>query len=370
MSDRWIIEGRDRWGVVQKTCDTYISFSTVMNYSGVGTWSLVCPVNQPIVELLLSPGSGVQFRKSTSNSPVSSGYCTGASIKAGVATFAGVDDLIVLADSLASPQPGTAVPPYSTFEFDVRSGVAETVIKAYVNANIGPSAVTARRWPGLTIAPDLARGSAVTGGPRWTQLIDAVKTLATSGGLGFKCVGLVFDVVAPATRTAKFSVADGTLADVAFTQSVPQATYVYVGGSGAGTSRLIVEGWLGSALAAGWWRRERFVDGGDVSDTTVLVRKGAEALGVVDVDPTKIGLTLDVVPNTLLFGVDYSLGDFVTVVTPWGPEYVRRVEQVAITADQDGVKVVPSLGPLGAEIASTASALAEHNRRLATLERR
>lgn len=377
----WLLEIRNAAGQIVAACEDYTDAVFAPRWLDVGMWALTLPLTSSSAGLLLTPGYGI--RAELDSIPVISGPAITAQGDTGDGSgqihIAGVDDMTVLADRLASPQPSAAAPPYSGSAYDVRGGIAESVIKAYVSANAGPSAVPARRWPGLTIAPDLARGSTVSGNARWPRLLDLGAELAVAGGLGLKCVDLTFDVVVPVDRSAMVEFSDdrGSLGKLAFEQQAPTATYVYVAGGGEGVARTFLEQAAGSALAGGWWRRERFRDARDTSDLTVMAQRATEELDA-DLDATKLGLTVDVTDvEGCRWPTDYALGDIVAVVTPWGVKVSRRVTAITIALSAEaGTTVTPTLGvltpttPETSEVAAAVAALMAQARRIARLETR
>ena len=376
MTGVWLLEIRDAAGQVVEACEDYTAAEFTARWNQLGTWTLTVPLTSSAAALLSRPGYGIVA--SLDGVARFSGYVLsfGADTGDGTANavFAGADDLIVLADRLASPEPGTAAPPYAGSAYDTRSGVCETVVKAYVAVNAGSGAVPARRWAGLSIAPDLARGATVTGNTRWHRLLDVCAELALTGGLGLSCVNLVFDVVVPTDRTTlvEFSAARGSLGRVQFAQEAPGATYVVVGGGGEGTARLFVEHANLDALGVGWWRAERFRDARDTSDTVVLAQRATEELHP-DIDDTKLGLTVDAIDTPgVRWPTDYQLGDLVTVETPFATTVTRRVAElkISLTAEQ-GTTVTPTLGVLRPEadaVAAAVAALQAQARRITRLE--
>lgn len=377
MADRVsaLLEIRDATGTVIAACEDYTSFTGNIRWNDVGAWTVTLPLTSTSAGLLLTPGYGIQFTLDDvivlSGIALTADGDTGDGV--GQVTISGADDMLVLADHLASVQPATATQPYSVSAYDTRTGVAETIIKQYVNLNAGPGAVAARRWPGLTIAADDAQGATVKGNARWGRLLDVCAELALAGGLGLSCVGLVFDVTVPEDLSAlvEFSEQRGSLGRVTFSQQAPAATYVYVGGSGEGTARVFYEQAASESLAAGWPRRERFRDARDTADVTVLAQRAAEELAA-DIDATKLGLTVEAIDAPgCRWPADYQVGDLVTVVTPWGVTLTRRVTalQVSLTAET-GTVITPTLGVLAPETPAAIAALSAQARRLARLETR
>lgn len=370
-----LLEIRDAAGTVVAACEDYTAFTGSIRYNDVGAWTVTLPLTSASAGLLLTPGYGIQFTVNDvlvlSGMALTADGDTGDGV--GQVTISGADDMLVLADRLASAQPATATQPYSVSAYDARTGVAETIIKQYVNLNAGPGAVAARQWPGLTIAADDAQGTSVKGNARWGRLLDVAAELARAGGLGLSCVGLVFDVTVPEdlSATVEFSEQRGSLGRVAFSQQAPGSTYVYVGGSGEGAARTFYEQAATESLAAGWPRRERFRDARDTTDAVVLAQRAVEELGA-DVDATKLGLTIEAIDAPgCRWPADYQVGDLVTVVTPWGVTLTRRVTglQVALSAET-GTTITPTLGVLAPETPTALAALSAQARRLARLETR
>jgi hypothetical protein len=267
-------------------------------------------------------------------------------------TLSGPDDLVWLRRRLATPQPATTAPPYNTAAYDVRTGVASTVMRAYVNANVGPGAITARKWTVLALAADPLVGSTVTQQARYDLLLDVVRATAIAGGdLGFKVTsnaagGLVFTVYQPVDRSATvvFSDAIGNLGDFDYELSAPDGNYGFGAGSGEDTARVITEA-SDTASVAQWGRIEFFRDRRDTSDTTQILQsvneelaKRAEkrAISVVPIDTP-----------TMSFVTHYGLGDKVTAVLD-GVPIAEVVREVKVTYDAGGTRVQATLGTPGA----------------------
>lgn len=262
----------------------------------------------------------------------------------------GVDDTVWLERRLALPVPSG--PPYTAAEYDDRTAVAETVLRHFVDRNLGPAAVTARRLPYLTLPADLGRGLSVRGRGRFHTLLELLQPLALAGGdLGFRIVqvggGLEFRVYVPADRTATavFSEELGNLAGYSYRQGTPPADYVYVGGAGEGTARAFVEGGTQADIDV-YGRIELFKDRRDAPDTPTLEQARLEALEESQV-PTALSIT-PIDTAAVAFGVDYNLGDRVTVVVE-GEQIQDVVREVVLTLVPDrGEQVAPVVGTPGA----------------------
>jgi hypothetical protein len=267
-------------------------------------------------------------------------------------TLSGPDDLVWLRRRLATPQPATTAPPYNTAAYDVRTGVASTVMRAYVNANVGPGAITARKWTFLTLAADPLVGSTVTQQARYDLLLDVVRATAIAGGdLGFKVTsnaagGLVFSVYQPVDRSATvvFSDAIGNLGDFDYELSAPDGNYGFGAGSGEDTARVIAEAGDTASIAQ-WGRTEFFRDRRDTSDTTQILQSVNEELA-----KRAEKRSISVVPidtPTMSFVTHYGLGDKVTAVLD-GVPIAEVVREVKVTYDAGGARVQATLGTPGA----------------------
>ena len=129
-------------------------------------------------------------------------------------------------------------------EFDVRAGVAETVVKTLISVNaLGRLALP------VTIAPDLGRGAQITAQVRFVPLLDAVTPLLAAGGIGLsvelaaptgqpmRSSGLVVDVYAPRTYPRTLTDRSGVVTDWTLTRNAPTGTRTILGGPGDKAAR-------------------------------------------------------------------------------------------------------------------------------------
>ncbi len=75
-----------------------------------------------------------------------------------------------------------------------KTGVGETVMKAYVDENAGPGAISPPRvaagnFSGFTVEADAAGGSAWTGARAWRNLLEVCREIALDTGIDFQVVG-------------------------------------------------------------------------------------------------------------------------------------------------------------------------------------
>lgn len=352
----------------------YSTLKAPLRFCRPSTWTLVSRSRDTAA--LLSEADGIIVTRDDEvlfSGPIA----TRQDVKAAGArtlTVTGFDDDVWLDFRLALPVPGG--PPYA-LDYDDKSGPAETVMRWYVDRNLGPSATPARRLPRLVLEPDLGRGAEVRGRARFHTLAELLQPLALAGGdLGYRIVQvgetLAFQVRVPQdlTGTAVFSEELGNLAGYDFRSGRAATNYVYAGGGGEGAARLIVEGGDAVSLEADG-RREAFLDRRDTEDVATLEQARDERLAEA-VAPTALSLS-PVDTDGVTFGVDYRLGDRVTVVVD-----EQRIQDVVrevlldVTPERDAV-FTPVVGTPGARdprVPQLFTMIARQARRVSNLERR
>lgn len=349
------VRDADLQRVGQLTPDNLVGFSAVLMKNAVGSWKVTLPVGYALAEALRTPGSGIIVTAAgqTLISGPTMSILTNRSQAdpAGTYEISGVDDSVVLSERLAYPTPTTADVTLQTDAYDVRTGAAETVIKEYVDANIGPSAPAARRIASLTVQASSGLGATVNGSARFESLQDLLAGFADLSGLGFTIeqVGdvLQFQVYEPVDRSAyvRLDLDNGRLTRSDYAYSTPKLTRAIVGGQGEGSLRDFIERTSADSLDAEtlWGRRiEQFVDYRSATDVAELEQSGDKEL----VTNGKTFVSVDVLPSddqTMLFGVDWNLGDRVTVVVG-STELVAVVEKVALLISEDGVRLGATVG--------------------------
>jgi hypothetical protein len=325
------------------------------NFNNLGSWSLSLASEHPLCDTLRTPGSGIIVTGPSdvllSGPMVSSEFASTPTDPDGTVSFTGVSDTVCLADALAFPQPSNADGASQTEAHDVRTGRVETVMHAYVNANIGPTAPAARRKTGLIMGTDLARGPIISQSARFPVLGNLLTEIALLGSLGFRVVqrgsNLVFETYAITDRTAfvRLDVRNGTLSGQKVGISPPGVTRAIVAGQGDLTERqfLQVDNAESIAAEADWGRRiEQFVDQRNTNDWTELQQAGDEAL----VDSGFTAINVQVVPmedSQARFGKEWGLGDSLVVIVD-DQELKSTVTGYVIKADRDGFKLGALLG--------------------------
>lgn len=360
-----------------------IGFEAALRFNKVGSWKISLRSDHPLVETLRSPGGGLIVTGPTgvliSGPTASATNIKTASDPTGVWEIIGTDDAVILGERLAYPVPTTADLSLQDAAYDTRTGASETVAKAYVNANIGPSAATARKITNLTVDTDLGRGSTVRANARFDKLGELVYGLLTIDGLGFdvKQVGsnLVFEVFQPVDRssTIRMDVDNLLLTKSEYTYTAPAATRVIVAGQGEGAARVLLErSSTASTTAESLWGRriEIFKDARNSSESTALQNAGDEILSVggKTVEGIKVTPSDD---QSMRYSVDWGLGDKVTIVVG-SSQIVQVVTEVAIVITGDGIKVGATVGDAvaaGDGETSMLNASTDQEARISNLER-
>lgn len=332
-----------------------VGFTSVLRFRKPGTWEIPLRSDSALAEALRAPGAGIVV--TGPNGVLFSGPTRSASRvqsqedPQGTWIIRGITDEVILGERLAYATPTTADVTAQTSEYDVRTGKASTIMCAYVNANIGPSAPVARKISNLTIAADPNVGSTITGKARFETLGSLLESLAVIDGLGFgiKQSGsnLQFSVYQPTDRSSyiRMDIDNNMLTKSEYTYTAPEATRVIVAGGGKGTARTFVERTSTASTTAetAWGRRiEVFKDQRSTSVTAELQQAGDEVL----VDKGKTLEAISVSPSddsTMAFGVDWYLGDKVSVVAGT-TTIVQVVTEVGISVAEDGVRIGATVG--------------------------
>lgn len=335
-----------------------VGFEAALRFNKVGSWKIALRSDHPLVDTLRAPGSGIIVTGPTGvllSGPTASAKNTKtADDPTGVWEIVGTDDGVILGERLAYPVPASASLASQTVAYDVRTGKAETVAKAYVDANIGPSAPVARKISALTVDTDLARGSTVVASARFDKLGQLISSLLVLDGLGFDIrqsgSNLLFEVFAPVDRSAsiRMDVDNLRLEKSEYTYQRPEATRVIVAGQGQGAERVFVERSSTESTTAetAWGRRiEVFKDQRNTTDTTELQNSGDEILaaGGKTLEGIKVTPSDD---QTMRYGVDWGLGDKVTVVVG-STQIAQVVTEVAIVVTDNGIKIGATVGEPG-----------------------
>ena len=370
----------------------YRSATLLPRHLAVGRWSLTCKLTADVLDLL---GGGWRMVFDGGPVPGYAGYVDHAIINLGgeagrsvpMITLSGPDDMTILAERLAYPDPTSVATSQGAQAYDKRSSAqASTVILQYIQRNAGHLAIAGRGAPNFTTAiTDPLVGGPLSWEARFSPLLSEVVAPAaektglrvgitsTTSGQRTLDIGAVRDL----TGKARFSIALGNLRSMKYELKAPAATYVVGGGRGEETARAFAAA-TNSTAATKWRRIEAFHDARSASDSDGGVelqagtdKKLAESAEVELVDVVPIDTA------RLTFGVDYGLGDkgLAEVGFGTGLKVEAVIREVEVTVERSNGRATVQVVPRASTVAvrgrlSSDRAVADLLGRVGRLERR
>lgn len=277
---------------------------------------------------------------------------TDAATGPGMITCASTSDLVWLANRLVYPDPAHSETAQTADSYVLTATNAEVAIRDLVNLNVGPGALAARQVPAVALGALAGVGSNVDVDEQWSTVLEACQRAALVGGdLNFDLVEdggqLKLEVWEPEdlTATVWFSRGLNNLRKLSWMNQAPTVTTAIVGSStGTGTARTI-RSRTDAAAEALYGRIEKFVQGSS-DDPATLDQDGDKALAD-GAEQAQVSATATDV-NRVRYGVDYDLGDRVSVGIYDGLAIQDAVTGVAITLNQTGMVVTPQIGSTSA----------------------
>ena len=340
----------------QITPEDLVGATFVSRFNNPGYWEIKLPFGHYLGEYLRLPGYGI-IVTGPSDEVIISGPTLSAKLEQTIDNLkgdwiiTGSDDLILLTERLAYPTPTTADVTAQTDGYDIRSGEAETVIKEYLEANLGASAPVARSVPNLVIEADEARGSVVYSNARFQTLQELFYGLAELANLGYKItqVGtdLLFSIYEPTDKSeiVRMDLENQNLSRTEYAYQAAKLTRAIVAGQGEAEQRTFIEVTNADSLEAEttWGRRlEAFKDQRNTNDQDELTTAGLKELAQNGKTITELSVT----PSdeiTMRYGIDWNLGDKVTVVVN-ALEQVSVVTEIGVSIGSDGVRIGATIG--------------------------
>jgi len=372
-----------------------IQFATLtaqLYYNAVGSWSIVVPYSDSLWTMMMSGDFFVNinwrglfsfggkceqpgYQDSIPGSTGGAGSASGPFI-----VLSGADYLGLIANRICYPNPAVAWASQTAGATDAQAAVPlETAIKHYVNNNIGPGALAARRNNFLDIGPNLARGASTSYTVKFgtevnLNLLDVIRALIaqTSTAMGVQVTRnaaahrLTFDVYTPRDLSglAWFSRDLGNLIAIAFSLTDPTCTDALVQGASSFISR--------SATTKTQWNVvEQFTDNASETDANNLISTAQVALMSGAAGPNMSATVTDT--PYLTFGRDYGLGDIVSIEVRNGAVYTDVITSVTLTADPSqtpAYSVVPAIGNSSSATATDQSIIGQLTKRIQALERK
>lgn len=316
----------------------------------VGSWQVVLPANHDLAETLRTPKAGLVVTGPAGvilSGPMTAAvFSQSAEDPVGEWTFTGVSDLIHVKDGQAFPSPAVADPGAQTKDNDVRTGARETLLHAYVNANIGPAAPSPWQIDTLTMGTDQGRGGSGTFSPRFQNLLELCQQITAGTELWFDVRqdgdSLVFVTGVGEDRTGeiRMDLDNQQLDQMETGLGAPQVTDVVVAGQGEGKNRTVL--WRSSDPSE-WGRRIRlFKDQRQTNDLTELQQAGDDELAAGGSTVHSLKVTpSDEVAGT--YGVTWAVSDRVTVVLG-DTEVPARVNGAVIAVVDTAVHLAVTIG--------------------------
>lgn len=305
----------------------------------------------------------------------------------GLLTVTFTDDLVLLAERLIYPDPAQAATGQTTTtKYTITGQNPEDAARTLVNLNAGPGALPARQTPGLVLGADnntLPGITVSTSFTRDTVLSDGLREIVRLGAVAAGTwprrprlrilpannqLEFVVEMPPDLSASVQFSRDLGSLSDLGYEPAAPTDTVAIVGDATAGVGRVVKERINTAAHAAGWRRREVWVDARGAANATELEQAGDEALAE---GGPKTRLTFQPVETpTTRYGYDYPIGAVVSVEPYAGAIVSALVMGVDITVTaKGGEETVPIVGVDGDQIADHKTAeIRRIMRRLAQLE--
>lgn len=363
-------------------------------FNGVGAWSVTLPAEHPKVPMLRAPGAGILVTNLVNGETILSGSTSKPTRKAssedpkGTLTVSGLDDNRLLWDARAFPDAqGSADPGAQTRANDVRTGNAESLMRAYTAYNIAGSHAPAGRHPSGSLRDRIrlegtnkGLGATLTKRPRFQNLGELLLEISAESGLnlGFRMVQvgdiIEFQVYQPQDRSKfiRLDVANGTLSDQSVEFAPPEVTRSIVAGQGEGTDRKIIQVQTTDSIAAeAEWGLviEEFMDQRQTNDTAELT--SAATGDLAERGFTKVAVKATPANDqTMVFMRDFFLGDKVSVVID-EQEPNSYITEAAIVINQSGIQTAVAVGDIRDFDSDSAlrQTTADNTRRIDALER-
>jgi len=383
MAPDYIVEVRDKnFTRVGQVAPEFLDLKFNEVFRSVGAWEMKLPAEHPLLETLKTKGSGIIITQRASDY-VFSGRMQScvlsqdAADPKGTWVIRGVDDNVLGAAVAVLPDPTHAADAQTTDYWNF-AGSGEAVMKAAVSLNAGSEAIAARRYSWLSVAANANRGDTVSASVRFQQLGDMLTSVGIKAGLGWRFAQqgdtIVFDVYEPADKSqlVQLDIRNGGLNSTELGFSAPAATQAFVMGQGQGADRTVrvVSSPEAAAEATEWGLRWEVVkDQRNTDEPTELQQAGEEILTEKGATVHSLKVSPGDVPNQRL-GVDWGLGDVVTVVIDGSPA-TAIVTEIATSISSAGVIRQATVGdPVGFDWeAKVSSNLKAQDTRISTLER-
>jgi len=233
--------------------------------------------------------------------------------------------------------------------YDSQSGIAETLMRHYVDVNCISSSDTDRNYSFLELEPDQERGASVKYDARFQSIAEILEDLSLASGLGWTVTfdssnkKFKFRVLQGLDRSwgngvnsvVVFSPEFGNIKLIGYKKTrIDSKTVAYVGGQGEAELRTVQKVTKDGLTYTNLDRREFFVDARDLDTTDKLTQRGNEKL--VELGEEEVIEFENLPTGPFEFETDFNVGDIITVKYPGIFEADTRIIEVTeeITPEQ------------------------------------
>lgn len=233
--------------------------------------------------------------------------------------------------------------------YDEAVGNPESIMHYFVWVNVTNPTDQNRKIINLAHGKNKSRGSEMAYAARLQTVAEVLENIAATSGLGWRIwlnleeKRFYFGVLQGQDKSSavKISPEFSNVKRITYRYDIQQSrNLVVVGGQGSGSSRYFLVYAQGS-IPTGWNRREVFADARDLTDTA-LEQRGKEVLAEMG---EVMSIEAEYFPaGPFVFGVDFKLGDFVTISYPGVATAVVRVLGVRREYSKDGKRITLIFG--------------------------
>jgi hypothetical protein len=243
------------------------------------------------------------------------------------------------------------IPPSGQDEHII-SGSREAIVRSLVTANVINPQDASRSQYSIILGLDNGYGSATIARSRYKNLADEIVSVLSPEGLGWRididlaARKFVFKVIKGVNRTAAQSVNPRVLFGTKYgnmskfekvKDRLSSRSVAFVGGTGDGKDRLISKVTDTNSVR----KKEIFIDARNINNAPELIEKGKQSLsqyGEVS------SFTFETLNRQFEYGIDWDLGDYVTIVSEDGTSDDRQAIKVTEYLERNSVRVVPEFG--------------------------
>lgn len=256
--------------------------------------------------------------------------------------------------------------------YDNLTAKRESIVRTWVTNNIITPTDNTRKLNSFVLGENRALGNSISEQTRYKNLADEVSRVLLPEDLGYKVVidipnkQFVFNVYQGVNRTSLQSVNSRILfglkyGNISDYKKVKDTTatknIVYVAGQGEGADRTIVE-----VAGTGTRRKETFVDARDIDLLPALMERGNQKLNEL----SEINnYEFETIERQFRYGIDYDLGDYVTVVLDKDNIQHLQLQRVKEVYEAGKISIIPEFGKPEKTITSVVQST---SKRIASLE--